>query len=136
MRSQSYKDLLVWQKSIVLCTQIYKLCDGFPRSELDGLSDQMKRAAVSVPSNIAERQAPQHLGEFLHFISVANASLAELDTQRIIATNLNLISSEDSNSLDTDITKIRKMLYALRAKLQASKLKTENFNEFIRSHPK
>jgi four helix bundle protein len=126
MGSQSYKDLLVWLKSIALCTQVYKLCEGFPRSELYGLSDQMKRAAVSIPSNIAEGQARQHLGEFLHFISVANASLAELDTQRIIAANLNLISSKGSNSLDIDITEIRKMLYSLRRKLQASKLTAEN----------
>ncbi|MFN2492762.1 MAG: four helix bundle protein [Pyrinomonadaceae bacterium] len=121
MGSQSYRDLLVWQKGIALCTQVYKLCEGFPRSELYGLSDQMNRAAVSVPSNIAEGQARQHLGEFLRFISVANASVAELDTQRIIAANLNLISGQSSDSLDRDITEIRKMLYALRAKLKASK---------------
>jgi four helix bundle protein len=130
MGSQSYKDLLVWQKSIALCTQVYKLCEGFPRSELYGLSDQMKRAAVSVPSNIAEGQARQHLGEFLHFISVANASLAELDTQRIIAVNLELINGPSGDSLDNDITEIRKMLYALRSRLKGraenSKPKTEN----------
>ena len=110
MGSQSYKDLIVWQKSIALCTQVYRLCEKFPRSELYGLTDQMKRAAVSVASNIAEGQARQHLGEFIQFLSVANASLAELDTQRIIATNLNLINLDSSNSLDQDITEIRKML--------------------------
>jgi len=119
MGSQSYKDLVVWQKSITLCTQVYKLCEKFPRSELYGLTDQMKRAAVSVSSNIAEGQARQHRGEFIQFLSVANASLAELDTQRIIATNLNLIDPESSNSLDQDITEIRKMLYALRARLKS-----------------
>jgi four helix bundle protein len=119
MGSQSYKDLVVWQKSIALCTQVYKLCEKFPRSELYGLTDQMKRAAVSVSSNIAEGQARQHRGEFVQFLSVANASLAELDTQRTIATNLNLIDSESSNSLDQDITEIRKMLYVLRARLKS-----------------
>ena len=119
MGSQSYKDLLVWQKSIALCTRVYKVCEKLPRSELYGLADQMKRAAVSVSSNIAEGQARQHLGEFLHFLSIANGSLAELDTQRIIAANLNLISQESSNSLDSDITEIRKMLYALRARLKS-----------------
>jgi four helix bundle protein len=119
MGSQSYKDLLVWQKSIVPCTQVYKLCEKFPRSELYGIADQMKRAAVSVSSNIAEGQARQHLGEFLHFLSIANGSLAELDTQRIIAANLNLLSQESSISLDSDITEIRKMLYALRATLKS-----------------
>ena len=119
MGSQSYKDLLVWQKSIALCTQVYKVCEKFPRSELYGLADQMKRAAVSVSSNIAEGQARQHLGEFLHFLSIANGSLAELDTQRIIVANLNLINQESSNSLDSEITEIRKMLYALRARLKS-----------------
>ena len=78
----------------------------------------MKRAAVSVSSNIAEGQARQHLREFIQFLSVANACLAELDTQRTIATNLNLIDAESSNSLDENITEIRKMLYVLRARLR------------------
>ena len=121
MGSQSYKDLIVWQKSIALCTHVYKLCEKFPRSELYGLADQMKRAAVSVSSNIAEGQARQHLGEFLQFLSVANGSLAELDTQSAIATNLNLITSESSNLLEQEITEIRKMLYVLRARLKSGK---------------
>ena len=83
----------------------------------------MKRAAISVSSNIAEGQGRQHIKEFLHFISVANGSLAELDTQRIIAENLHFISSESSLQMDERITEIRKMLYALAAKLKA---KTEN----------
>jgi four helix bundle protein len=117
--SQSYRDLLVWQKSIALCTQVYKVCEAFPRSELYGLADQMKRAAVSVASNIAEGQGRQHHKEFLHFLSVAKGSLAELDTQRIIADNLGLVSTEQSRNLDESITEVRKMLYALAAKLKA-----------------
>jgi len=100
---------------------VYKLCTEFPRSELYGLADQMKRAAVSVPSNIAEGQARQHRGEFLHFLSIANGSLAELDSQRIIAEKLCFISKEDSWKLDSSIVEIRKMLFSLRLKL-----KTEN----------
>ena len=123
MGSQSYRDLMVWQKSIALCIQVYKACEKFPKSELYGLADQMKRAAVSVSSNIAEGQGRQHVKEFLHFISVANGSLAELDTQRIIAENLHFISSENSISLDDRVTEIRRMLYALNIKLKA---KTEN----------
>ena len=79
----------------------------------------MKRAAVSIASNIAEGQGRQHRKEFLHFLSVANGSLAELDTQRIIAENLGLISTERSANLDESITEVRKMLYALAAKLKA-----------------
>jgi four helix bundle protein len=67
---------------------VYQICSAFPRSELHGLADQMKRAAVSIPSNIAEGQARPYTNEFCHFLSVANGSLAELDTQRIIAMNV------------------------------------------------
>ena len=81
----------------------------------------MKRAAVSIPSNIAEGQARQHTKEFLHFISVANGSLAELDTQRIIAESLHYVSAENSLLLEQRIAEVRKMLYSL-----ATKLKTEN----------
>ncbi|MDT4897849.1 MAG: hypothetical protein QOH25_2926 [Acidobacteriota bacterium] len=120
MGSQSYRDLIVWQKSIALCVQVYKVCEVFPKSELYGLADQMKRAAVSISSNIAEGQGRQHTKEFLHFASIANGSLAELDTQRILAENLNFVSPEASASLDERITEVRKMLYALRAKLKTS----------------
>jgi four helix bundle protein len=121
LRSQSYRDLLVWQKGIALCVQVYKVCESFPKSELYGLADQMKRAAVSVPSNIAEGQGRQSAKEFLHFLSIANGSIAELDTQRIIAESLNFISNRNSLLLEEGITEIRKMLYSL-----AHKLKTEN----------
>jgi four helix bundle protein len=119
--SQSYKDLLVWQKSVALCVLVYKACEAFPKSEMYGLSDQMKRAAVSVSSNIAEGQARQHVKEFLHFLSVSNGSLAELDTQRVIAESLNFLTPAQSARLDESITEIRRMLYAL-----AARLKTEN----------
>jgi four helix bundle protein len=120
MGSQSYRDLQVWQKSIALCVQLYRSCESFPKSELYGLSDQMKRAAVSVASNIAEGQARQHVGEFIHFISIANGSLAELDTQRIIAESLHFTSPEKSAHLDEQITEIRKMPYSLTTRLKAN----------------
>ena len=123
MKSQSYKDLLVWQKSIDLSVTVYEACSSFPGSELYGLADQMKRAAVSVPSNIAEGQARQHLAEFLHFLSIAAGSLAELDSQRIVAEKLRLLSAEQSQKLDHSITEVRKMIFSLRSSL---KLKTEN----------
>jgi four helix bundle protein len=124
MRSQPYRDLLVRRKSIALCVQVYKTCEAFPKSELYGLADQMKRAAVSISSNIAEGQGRQHIREFLHFVSIANGSLAELDTQRIIAESLNFINPENSASLEENITEIRKMLYALNARLKSTT--TEN----------
>ena len=119
MGSKSYRDLLVWQKSIALWKQVYKICESFPKSELYGLADQMKRAAVSVSFNIAEGQGRQHTREFLHFLSVANGSLAELDTQRIIAEQLDFIGLENSANLEESIIEVRKMLYSLNAKLKA-----------------
>lgn len=113
MGSRSYRDLIVWQKSIALCKAVYLTCESFPRSELYGLASQMKRAAVSVASNIAEGQGRQHPGEFRQFLAVANGSLAELDTQRIIAEELNLIDCARSEELETAITEIRKMIYVL-----------------------
>ena len=79
----------------------------------------MKRAAVSVASNIAEGQARQHIGEFRQFLAMANGSFAELDTQRIIAEELDLIDPARSASLN-EVTEIRKMLYALSAKAQGT----------------
>lgn len=121
MGSRSYKDLIVWQKGIALCKLVYITCESFPTSELYGLASQMKRAAVSVASNIAEGQARQHVGEFRQFLAMANGSLAELDTQRIIAEELHLINQTRSIELDNAITEIRKMLYALSAKAQPSR---------------
>lgn len=113
MKSNSYRDLIVWQKAIDLCSEIYRACASFPKSELYGLADQMKRAAVSVPSNIAEGQARQSAGDFKRFLYIASGSLAELDTQRIIAENLRFLTIEESAVLEQAIIEIRKMLYAL-----------------------
>jgi four helix bundle protein len=121
MGSRSYKDLIVWQKSIALCKLVYLTCESLPKSELYGLASQMKRAAVSVASNIAEGQARQHLGEFRQFLAMANGSLAELDTQRIIAEELGLIDGARNVEVDEAITEIRKMLYALSMKVQAAR---------------
>jgi four helix bundle protein len=117
--------LLVWQKAIELCINVYQACSSFPRSELYGLADQMERASVSISSNIAEGQARQHVAEFLHFLSVANGSLAELDTQRIVAERLSFLTHETSSGLEQRITEIRKMLYVLMSKLRQ---KTENWS--------
>ena len=88
LKTGGYKDLLVWQKGITLVKQIYQLTRNFPDEERFGLISQMRRAAVSVPSNIAEGQARHTTGEFIQSISHAEGSLAELDTQLIIAAEL------------------------------------------------
>lgn len=123
MGSQSHKDLVVWQKGIQLCVLVYKICERFPKTELYGLTDQMKRAAVSVLSNIAEGQGRQHIKEFLRFLYIANGSLAELDTQRNIAKELSFLSDEDNDKSETSISEIRRMLHAL---INSLKSKVEN----------
>jgi four helix bundle protein len=115
--TRSYKDLVVWQKGIVLAKLIYQLTKNFPPEEKFGLVAQMRRAAVSVPSNIAEGQARHKTGEFIQFISHAEGSAAELDTQLILSIELEFCSNsvaEDSFAL---IGEIRRMLNALRRKL-------------------
>jgi four helix bundle protein len=87
-KPKSYKDLLTWQKGMAMVTGIYTLTHSFPRGERFGLVAQMRRATVSVPSNIAEGQSPHTSGKFIQFISRAEGSLAELETQILIAVNL------------------------------------------------
>jgi len=113
---KSYKDLLVWQKGIDLVEYVYLLTQKFPREELYGLTNQMRRAAVGVPSNIAEGQARQHTGEFRQFLHVALGSLAELDTQGVIA-HRKYINDAEAQNLEQRITELRKMLSSLIGKL-------------------
>ena len=95
MKSQSYKDLILWQKAIELATWIYGLTAQFPKEEIYGLVSQMRRAAVSVPSNIAEGQSRQHKTEFRQFLYIAKGSLSELETQLTIASNLGYVNEKD-----------------------------------------
>jgi len=87
-KTSGYRDLLVWQKGIALVKRIYQITQSFPAEEKYGLVSQMRRAAVSIPSNIAEGQARHTTGEFIQFISHAEGSVAELETQLIIAVEL------------------------------------------------
>ncbi len=107
---RGYHDLRVWQRSIELSTTIYRHTAGFPKSELYGLTNQMRRAAVSVPSNIAEGQAHRMLENFKRFLGIAMGSLAELDTQAIIAKNLSYLDEQTCAAIQSEITEIRKML--------------------------
>ncbi len=115
---RSYKDLIIWKKAIDLVVDIYEIAKRFPREELYALSDQIKRSAVSVPSNIAEGQSRQHTGEFKQFLYIALGSLAELDTQLIIANRLGYMDSKDHELLSTRITELRKMIFSLISKLK------------------
>ena len=110
---KSYEDLKVWQRSVNLARHVYELTRDFPREEVYGLRSQMRRSAVSVPSNIAEGQARQHCKEFIQFLYHSLGSLAELDTQAIIATEIGYLPQPSLSSVRQAIAEIRKMIHGL-----------------------
>src|SRR2546425_10700172 len=119
LKTSGYKDLLVWQKGILLVKMIYQITQTFPAEEKFGLVSQMRRAAVSVPSNIAEGQARHTTGEFIQFLSHAEGSVAELDTQLILSIELKFCSSAGAAPAFGLIGELRRMLNVLRRKLFA-----------------
>jgi len=114
---RSYRELKVWQKGIELVKKVYVFTQNFPKSETYGLAGQMQRAAVSIPSNIAEGQGRQHTGEFRQFLHIAIGSAAELDTQMVVAVELGYSTAENAQPLFDLLLEIRKMTYALINKL-------------------
>ncbi len=112
------QDLIIWHKAIELSTEVYKATENFPKEEKYGLTSQIRRSAVSVPSNIAEGAGRNSDGEFCHFLGVSNASSYELQTQLIIANNLELIEKNNVESLLKDIDTIQKMNYKLQKSMQ------------------
>lgn len=119
-KAQSYKDLVVWQKGIALAKLIYTITSKFPAEEKFGLVSQMRRAAVSIPSNIAEGQARHTTGEFIQFISHAEGSVAELNTQLILAGELKFCSGDSSGPASDLMEDLRRMLNGLRRKLESA----------------
>ncbi len=117
---QGYKDLLVWQKGIQLAKEIYRITQTFPNEEKFGLVSQMRRAAVSIPSNVAEGQARHTTQEFVQFVSHAEGSVAELDTQLILALELGYCSEARATEASGLLSDLRKMLNALRRALVGS----------------
>ena len=114
----SYKDLKVWQKSIELVAEIYKLTEQFPKSETYGLISQMQRAAVAIPSNIAEGQKRNHIKEFIHFLYVSYGSGAELETQIEICKKLNKFKNLDYTKVENLLDEVMKMLNVLISSLK------------------
>jgi four helix bundle protein len=108
-----HKDLDVWKRSIQLVTQIYRITETFPRSELYGLVSQIRRSAVSIPSNIAEGAGRQHKREFRQFLFVSMASSMELETQLIISENLGYISETHCENLTNELANISRMIQGL-----------------------
>lgn len=110
---KSYRELGVWQKSVNLTKQIYLLTQKFPSQELYGLTSQIRRASVSIPSNIAEGQSRRHSKEFMQFLYIALGSLAEVDTQLVLSYELGFLSEGDFERTELNIQELRRMLYGL-----------------------
>jgi len=108
-----HKSLEVWKKAIDLTVDIYKLTETFPRTEVYGLTSQMRRAAVSVASNIAEGAGRQTKREFINYLHMAQGSLSELDTQLVIASRLEYLSLDIYKGIEDRIETISKMLTGL-----------------------
>jgi four helix bundle protein len=119
LSTQNFKDLLVWQKGMILARMIYQITREFPGDERFGLVVQMRRAAVSIPSNIAEGQARHTTGEFVQFISHAEGSLAEVETQLRLSIELTFCSPSEATPMLELMEELHKMLNALRRRLVA-----------------
>ena len=121
--ARSYRDLFVWQKARALAAQVYRATERFPRCEAYGLTSQIRRAVVSVASNIAEGQGRLTNGEFLNFLGQARGSLLELDTQLAIALDLNYLNPDQYGPLDHDAYQVLGLLNRLIDSLQKKSLK-------------
>lgn len=115
---QTHKDLKVWQQSISFVKLLYQTTATFPKEELFGLSSQMRRAAVSIPSNIAEGYGRHSQRELLRFLTIAVGSTSELETQLIICQQLGYLSAEDYQLLQCSLSSIAKMLNALKRSIR------------------
>ena len=113
----NYKDLKLWEKSVDLAVKIYEATASFPKEEIYGLTSQIKRSAVSVPSNIAEGAGRNTKKDFNNFLGISTGSSCELDTQLIIASRVGFLSEASLQVLQNEITEIQKMNWALRKSL-------------------
>jgi len=111
---KGYRDLIAWQKAMELVTEIYRISQRFPKEELYGLTNQLRRAAVSIPSNLAEGHGRNSPKEFHHFAGNARGSLLEVETQLEIALNLGYLSKEIANQLQLKTAELGKIINGLR----------------------
>lgn len=118
MDINSFRDLRVWQEAMDLVVDVYRLTEAFPKREEYGLTGQMQRAAVSIPSNIAEGHTREHRKEYLQHLSVAQASLAELQTHLEIAARLMYYDRQQRDNILGKCTSLARQMYALRNALQ------------------
>lgn len=117
---RNYKDLIVWQKAVELVSEVYEVTASFPRDEIYGLTNQLRRSAVSVPSNIAEGQGRATKGEFIQFLCHARGPLFELETQVLIAGKLGYLKSDQESMLLDKVTEVACILNGLLTSLGIS----------------
>jgi four helix bundle protein len=115
---KTYKDLIVWQKSMDLVELIYRNTEAIPSRENFGIISQMRRAAISVPSNIAEGYGRQSIGSYKQFLSIARGSLYELETQITLCIRLKYIQQTESEKICNEITEISKLITTLISKIK------------------
>ncbi len=118
---RSFRDLIAWQKGIVLCKQIYVISAEFPDVEKFGLRSQVRRAAVSIPSNIAEGYGRRRKQDYLRFLDMARGSLCEVETQMILAQELSFVEANRVASCMELIREVDRILYALARSVKNSK---------------
>ena len=114
----NYKELKVWKKSVELATGVYSVTQAFPKTEQYGLTQQIRRAVVSISSNIAEGAGRKSDKEFSHFLTIAYGSLYELETQLLISLNLGFVSQSELPPIENEIVELQKMIYALIKNLE------------------
>ncbi|MBI2018172.1 four helix bundle protein [Candidatus Daviesbacteria bacterium] len=118
MKISSYKELIVWQKAMDLVREIYLLTEKFPKDEIYGLASQMQRAAVAIPSNIAEGYLRGHRKEYIQFLLIALGSAAELETQILICKPVSKFNRLDFAKAESLLTEVMKMLYVMSKRVK------------------
>lgn len=119
MKVSNYKELIVWQKAMDLAENVYKATSKFPKEEIYGLTSQIRRSAVSIPSNIAEGYSRNTRGEFIQFLGIAKGSLSELETQVLLSVRLGLIKDTESEIILNLCIEVSKILTVFKNKLKA-----------------
>ncbi len=122
---KSFRDLLVWQKGMDLVVEVYRVAKLLPQTELYGLTNQIHRSAVSIPANIAEGHGRDHLGDYLHHLSIASGSVAELETHLLIAQRVSLLKANNLEPALTLISEVSRMLAGLTKSLKARSIERD-----------
>jgi len=116
---KNYQDLIVWQKAMDVVVEVYRLTKKFPQGEFYGLTNQIRRAAISIPSNIAEGHTRNSRAEYLNFLSIAQGSRAEVETQMIISVRLGYLTSEETLPTLSLLNEINRIIGTIRQKLNS-----------------